>query len=480
MAYKLQGKECFFDDFLLNTALTTAQHRIHHPEKKECVLVLDEPWEGDACSYFQFFRDGDIYRMYYTACKFDSTNIAPVICYAESTDGIHWVKPKLGIHEFNGSRDNNIVMKTMNVMVGCDNFMVFRDDNPACPPEEKYKAVGVDYTEVNGETTECLNLFYSADAIHFTFDRILTTDGAFDSLNVCFWDPLVEKYRLYFRNFHSYARSSGNENMSRQDLRDVRYMESKDFEHWSEPQLLDFGDAPDIPLYTNVIQPYLYAPHIYIGFPSRYIERLYWNENFDELCGRDARYLRYKEWPRYALAVTDCVFITSRDGVHFKKYDEAFLRPGPENGRNWIYGGCFPARGMIETPSQQRGADPELSMYVKENTWMGSPSELHRFTLRKDGFVSLHAGAREAMVVTKPFLYNGSKLYANIESSAWGYLYFTLILPDGSRIESTEVFGDSVDRQIHFPDHDLSAWSGQEVTLEVRMRDADLYAIRFE
>ena len=480
MAYKLQGKECFFDDFLLNTTSTTAQHRIHHPEKKECVLVLDEPWEGDACSYFQFFRDGDIYRMYYTACKFDSTNIAPVICYAESTDGIHWVKPKLGIHEFNGSRDNNIVMKTMNVMVGCDNFMVFRDDNPACLPEQRYKAVGVDYTEVNGETTECLNLFYSADAIHFTFDRILTTDGAFDSLNVCFWDSLVEKYRLYFRNFHSYERSSGNEKMSRQDLRDIRYMESVDFVHWSQPRLLDFGDAPDIPLYTNVIQPYPYAPHIYIGFPTRYIERLYWSENFDELCGRDARYLRYKEWPRYALAITDCVFITSRDGVHFKKYDEAFLRPGPENGRNWVYGDCYPARGLLETPSAHRGAEPELSIFVHENHWMGIPKELYRFTLRKDGFVSLHAGAREAMVVTKPFIYNGSKLYANIESSAWGYLYFTLILADGKRVESAEVFGNSTEKRIHFPDHDLSVWSGQEVVLEVRMRDADLYAIRFE
>ena len=176
----------------------------------------------------------------------------------------------------------------------------------------------------------------------------------------------------------------------------------------------------------------------------------------------------------------DCVFIASRDGLHFKKYDEAFLRPGPENGRNWIYGSCFPARGMIETPSQQRGADPEISMFVKENTWMGSPSELHRFALRRDGFVSLHAGAKEALVVTKPFIYNGSKLYANIESSAWGYLYFTLILPDGTRVESTEVFGDSIDKRIHFPDHDLSAWCGQEVVMEVRMRDADLYAIRFE
>ena len=111
---------------------------------------------------------------------------------------------------------------------------------------------------------------------------------------------------------------------------------------------------------------------------------------------------------------------------------------------------------------------------------MGKPSELHRFTLRKDGFVSLHAGAEEAIAVTKPFIYNGSKLFANVESSAWGYLYFTLILPDGNRIESVEIFGDSIDKRIHFPEQDLAAWSGQEVVMEIRMRDADLYAIRFE
>lgn len=479
MAYQLQGRECFFDDFLLNTERTTARHQIHHPIRRECVIVHNEMWEGDGCGYHHFFRDGDIYRMYYTSVQFDSSDVAPCICYAESKDGIHWVKPKLGIHEFNGSKENNIVMKTMNVMVGCDNFMVFRDDNPACPSEQKYKAIGVDYTEVNGETTECLNLFYSADAIHFTFQRILSTDGAFDSLNVAFWDPLCGKYRLYFRNFHSARGPMSNVNMSPQSLRDIRYMESEDFEHWSEPRLLDFGDAPDIPLYTNVIQPYPYAPHIYVGFPTRYIERLAWTENFDELGGLQARQLRYKEWPRYALAVTDCVFITSRDGVHFKKYEEAFLRPSSENGRNWLYGDCYPARGFVETPSDSRGAENELSMLVPENHWMGVPKELYRFTLRKDGFVSLHAGAEEELVVTKPFVYHGSELYANIESSAWGYLYFTLILPDGSRVESTEIFGNSVDRRIHFPEQELSAWSGTEVVLEVRMRDADLYAIRF-
>ena len=89
-------------------------------------------------------------------------------------------------------------------------------------------------------------------------------------------------------------------------------------------------------------------------------------------------------------------------------------------------------------------------------------------------------GAKEELVVTKPFVYGGSKLYANIESSAWGYLYFTLILPDGKRVESTEIFGNSIDKRIHFPEQDLAQWSGHEVTMEVRMRDADLYAIRFE
>ena len=257
-------------------------------------------------------------------------------------------------------------------------------------------------------------------------------------------------------------------------------MESADFVHWSQPQLLDFGDAPDIPLYTNVIQPYPYAPHTYVGFPSRYIERLHWTENFDELSGLEARELRYKEWPRYALAITDCVFITSRDGVHFKKYDEAFIRPSPENGRNWHYGGCYPARGFVETPADEPGAEPELSLFVKENSWSGIPVELRRYRIRKDGFVSLHAGAQEETVVTKPFVYDGSKLYANVESSAWGYLYFTLILPDGKRVESTEVFGNSTEKRIHFPEQDLACWRGQEVVLEVRMRDADLYAIRFE
>ena len=35
-----------------------------------------------------------------------------LLCYAESDDGIHWRKPKLGICDFKGSKANNIVLTT--------------------------------------------------------------------------------------------------------------------------------------------------------------------------------------------------------------------------------------------------------------------------------------------------------------------------------------------------------------------------------
>ena len=52
--------ECFFDDYLVNTAQTTAEFRIHAPRRWECVLHHDAPWEGDGCDYHNFFYDNGI------------------------------------------------------------------------------------------------------------------------------------------------------------------------------------------------------------------------------------------------------------------------------------------------------------------------------------------------------------------------------------------------------------------------------------
>ena len=244
--------------------------------------------------------------------------------------------------------------------------------------------------------------------------------------------------------------------------------------------MLDFGDAEDVSLYTNAIQKYPEDKQIFVGFPTWYHYRRAWTANYDELCGKERRRWRMENYSaRSGLVVTDCVFITSRDGIHFKKYDEAFMKPYAEFPGNWLYGDCFPALGLIDTPSDIAGADRELSMFVPVGHNCLAHTILERFTIRRDSFVSMHAGAKEKMLVTKQFVFSGKDLFINFETSALGYMYFTLVDEDGKRYESCETFGDRTDRRVPFEEGAVEKLSGKPVTLEVRMRDADLYAIVF-
>ena len=464
-------RECFFDDTLIDNECTTAEFLVHSPVRREVVMTCDAPWEGNGSDFFNMFYDDGKWRMYYLGWEF--FNPAGIrACYAESVDGIHWTKPSLGICEWEGSYDNNIIIDPT-IVPHLDNFMVFRDDNPACPPEKKYKAILM-YKKFN------LWCFYSHDGLHFEKGNVITSmTGKYDSLNVAFWDSTAKKYRLYFRGAHNSSTKELVLEFKEGDIRDIRYMESDDFEHWTEPRMLDFGESDDIELYTNVVSPYYRAPHILIGFPSRYVYRKGWTSNYDELCGREERKKRYEKNARYGLVVTDCVFMASRNGYKFHRHDEAFMRPGAERPNNWVYGDCYPVRGLIETPSSVEGEPNEISIYAKDNHWTG-PAELVRYTIRLDGFVSLHAKYKEARVLTKPFVYDGDTLHINFSTSALGHMYFTLIDEEGNRYESAETFGDSVDRVVHFLDENaVKNLCGKPVTLEVRMCDADLYSIQF-
>lgn len=138
----ISGKrECFFDDTMIDNARTTAEFLLHHPTRKNTVMVHDAPWEGDACGYHNFFMDDGIYRMYYLGLD-SKTAENVVVCYAQSKDGLNWEKPVLNICEYNGSTDNNIIVDSaMLFNAQLDNFMVFKDENPKCTDEKRYKAV---------------------------------------------------------------------------------------------------------------------------------------------------------------------------------------------------------------------------------------------------------------------------------------------------------------------------------------------------
>ncbi len=472
--------ELFVDDALIDSR-DGVELRIHHPQPKEVCFVRDEPWEGSGSGYDTVFQDGDIYRMYYKAWEHpanpdtpDSAKHDVLGAYAESRDGKVWTKPKLGLWDFRGSKENNLVWMGK----GSHDFSAFRDDNPDCPPEERYKAVSSGYeSEPKG-----LMAFKSADGIHWSFlqespiipeMKVGPTSVAlkFDTQNVAFWDEMRSEYRAYVRGFEG-------------DVRVVCTATSKDFRTWSEPVLLDFGDIKAPALYTNQVKPYYRAPHIFIGFPARYADRG-WSPSMRALPLPEHREKRAAISSRYGTTVTDSLLIASRDGEHFKMWMEAFLRPGLRTADNWVYGDNYIAWHVVETASDMAHAPRELSIYATESYWTGNASYLRRYTLRIDGFVSAYGPYDGGTLTTKPVIFDGNQLTLNFSSSAAGSVRVEIqdeegkALPGFALADCDEIFGDDLARVVSWKGgSDLSGYSGTVVRFTFEMRDADLYAYR--
>jgi len=486
-------RELFVDDHVIERISGRAQLRMYRPTPREIAIVCDKPWEGASCGYTTVFRDGDVYRMYYRGSDVVYTREGyssphrEVTCYAESSDGIHWKKPELGLFEFEGSKKNNIVWDG----VGTHAFVPFKDTNPDCKPDAKYKALGL----VAGERG--LWAFKSPDAIHWTLmrDKLVITKGAFDSQNLAFWDSVRGEYREYHRDFRN--------------GRDIRTATSKDFVNWTEPEYLsyssrlrvesseageaDLNDLADAnhpkgrvsQLYTNQIAPYYRAPHIFFGFPTRYIDRG-WTESHKFLPRPEYRRLRGVKSRRQGTAVTDGMFITSRDAEHFHVWPESFIRPGLRSTQSWFYGDNYQAWGLVATKSAIEDAPPEISIYVSENSHQDHGNQFRRHTLRIDGFVSVQAPLRGGELITKPLVFSGKQLTLNFATSAAGSIQVEIQNDEGQPIPGFAlsdchlVFGDDLARTVVWQHGtDVSKVASQIVRLRFVLRDADLFAFRF-
>jgi hypothetical protein len=282
------------------------------------------------------------------------------------------------------------------------------------------------------------------------------SDGrlAFDSLNTAFWDAVRGRYVEFHRDF-------------RDGLRDIRTSTSADFLHWTDPVWLEYPGAAKEHLYTNAIVPYCRAPHIFFGFPKRF---------------EPSRRLV----PGVEAGVSDGLFMTSRDGRVFHRWGEALIRPGLQIER-WTDRNNMTAWGILVTRSDIPAAPDELSVYSTENFGQVGSCRLRRFTARLDGFVSLHADGRGGEMLTHPLTFAGKSLAINFSTSAAGSVRVEIEdqggkpMPDFSLDDCPETFGDQIDRVVVWRQGgDLSKLAGRPVRLRFVMKDADLYAIRFQ
>lgn len=465
-----------FVDRLLVEDMRDVDFRLHVPHLEPSLL----PMQGH---YMTVFQDDDRYRAYYRQSDpsyagehFDG-NVGELTCYAESRNGTEWTMPDLSLCEVDGSRHNNVIQRTPPFGT---NFAPFLDANPSADPRARYKALAGThpFSERPGSG---LHAFQSVDGIHWEIMRqngvIIPREYGLDSQNVSFWSVAEGRYVCYFRSFlppadgactpswqltpECLARVRPWTAMSEEELRDYqrqwthpipgRYRSisrttSKDFLNWTEPVAM----APNLPgehLYTSQTHPYFRAPHIYIALPTR----------FHPERGES----------------TDILFMTTRAGSdRFDRlFTEAFIRPGLDPHR-WRNRSNYAACGVVPT------GPAEMSIYH-------GPAG-RRYTLRTDGFISVHASASLGRLTTRPFTYAGSALTLNLATSAAGGVRVELQdeagrpLPGRALADCPPIFTDAIEHRVVWNDGgDASAWAGCPIRLLVELCEADLYAFRF-
>jgi hypothetical protein len=432
--------ELFVDEHLV-AKKSGLSLKLHDPIKREIVLTTDKPWEGRTCAYFSVIQDGEKVLMYYRGSSGGSDHSdAQVTCVLESTDGIHFTRPILGLIEAGGTKDNNIIWRG----VESHNFSPFLDSNPNAKPDERFKALGgVKQPGKNwhqGETPGGLYAFASPDGLHWKKmrDTPVITKGAFDSQNLAFWDTTRARYTCFSRIFSNKVRA-------------VQSGTSTDFLTWSDGVPHQYAEGvPMEHFYTSATVPCPTAPHLFLSFPKRFVT--------------NRKKIPEHEGP----GVSDAVFMSSLDGVHWDRpFLEAWVRPGPDL-KNWTDRNNMTANGIITGES-------EWSLYISEH-YRHADHRIRRLTVRKQGFASMHADAKGGEFTTPPLKFTGQNLFLNYSTSAAGSIQIDALDDSGNVLATMpELYGDDFEANAL----DVSKLKGQSVRLRVRMRDADLYALRF-
>jgi len=249
------GRELFVDTHLIET-MDNVRLELNRPRNEGVVIRFDEAWEFPFAGCPAVIRDKEKHILIHRGMHGvgDGSDVE-CTCYAESVDGVDWVKPELGLFEVKGTKKNNVILA--HDLPFSHNFTPFLDTRPGVAPDQRFKAVAG--TAGSGG----LWAFALPDAVHWrkVSDAPVVTQGALDPQNVALWSEAEGTYLCYFRTW-----IKGKRWVSRTT--------SGDFLQWAVPVHMTFrhrdGAAPEEHIYTNGTHPYFRAPHIYISLPFRF------------------------------------------------------------------------------------------------------------------------------------------------------------------------------------------------------------------
>jgi hypothetical protein len=431
--------------------------RLQPPRKTgEETLIPEHPWENATLNWFCVLSDAGKHRMWYECYDLDGWFAADdtSFCYAESKDGIRWLKPKLGLFQYGASKENNILFRQIGEGTARSRLHgtgVFID--PTAPKESRYRAVSQGLFQGLGKPPHRVAGMYSADGLRWTrYAQPICLDAA-DSQYSGFWDSRLKKYVLV-------GRVSGRG-------RALGRSESADFFRFDPLKLVlqsDPQDPPDTDLYNPAALIYPYAPNVYFMFPSLYDHR---SDTLD-----------------IRLAV-------SRDGVRWtwpERGTPYIARGGPGT---WDSGSLYMGQGIIP-------AGKDLFLYYSGSPLRHNNSELEnlkkpqnrrkysRVVTRRDRFVGADADQKGGYFITFPLLFSGKELRLNVAVREGGRVRVGLLDEQGRTVaghameDCRPITDDDTDVQVRWQaGADLSARAGEWTRLRVEMKNARLYGFQF-
>lgn len=287
--------------------------------------------------YGSVIREGNRFRMWYVAQDDDVSNKSPSArwrpAYAESGDGVRWTKPSLGLVEFRGSRENNLIMMEP-APVGVVNLKVLRDAGER-DPQKRYKISTHVYFRHNTRLGS-LAPFASDDGLRW---RLLSGGLPRNSemrrqdlvLPPVHFEPCGGLYR-WDGMYYACGQNAMGATRPYQG-RIVRMYRSADFVNWSRTSSVGFIRA---------------TQHATLGAGhSREGEQTHegisvWNRG-NVLLGIYGRWHGATDWKDVTI---DLGFVISNDGLNFREpaHEWTFLKRGDDG--EWDQGGLLQGQGF--------------------------------------------------------------------------------------------------------------------------------------
>ena len=433
----------------------------------------DAPDNGATHFYGGVVLDNGKYRMWYYACHWDDA-VNPLdplagnfregpICYAESTDGIHWTKPHLGQVEWRGSRNNNIIRVSTPFNEGVHVIK----DNGDPDPARRYKMVYNYFPQSRGFWT--IRTATSRDGLDWTEGAELPYDGFFEQ------SSLYEFNGFYYANGQKIERGEGGAPMAREAFAIV----SPDFEHW----LPEFGESfllpePADPAERGLTMPYDQV-HIGVGASSlgNVLVGLYGIWHNRSFPTKD-------DWFGKGATSGDLGLVVSNDGLHFREpvKHRVFLHRDESSPK-------MPAGVPFETILCQGNGilnvGDETRIY--HGRWANTPDvkdyygEVALATLPRDrwGALGLYPDAAEGALWSAPITLpkHDCEILMNADGAAGIRIdladeSFALLEDYSGENSGRTAAPDGLDCPVLWPGRELAALGGKVVRLRIRLEQS--------